>query len=318
MSDYESVDLDANGYPVLVDLEEIQLANAKLNNSVSSVVGVSRPALSGNPWFDPTSGRFANGPQGVAIKGGAALLARLLNSSKAYISTQAARIGADAMSAAPGTGGQVKITLYKLGAPVVSFMVPSKDTPANQAQVGSELTQHGAPGDGPNVNSVPAGVDPAEWHRRMDAVREAAREFDHQSLQDIREFLLGKTKRPLSDTELRSFEEDVRRQRLSDLVDVLDNSIRRRVADRLRFRRTVKVVPPRGWLRRSLAHLEDSEIADLHRRLLARGFSAEELQSHLINRYPEDRRSRLVSLVGDVKENSDSTTAHRRSPDPGQ
>jgi hypothetical protein len=43
--------------------------------------------------------------------------------------------------------------------------------------------------------------------------------------------------------------------------------------------------------------LEDNDIVELHRRLRSRGFSDEELEAHLINRYPDDRKEKLKARI---------------------
>jgi hypothetical protein len=297
MNKWVGLELDERGFPFLRDVEAtLELASARLNKSRSAVAGTTRQTESGNPWFDPTTGRFANGPAGVTVKLGGALLRNLLNASKRAIDARVLASGANGISAIPGDNGMVSITLYIDNTAIATFDVPSKEAePAT-----TELPQEPDPSEPEPPSSVPPGVDPEEWGRRLDAVREAAREFDPQAEEDLREFLKGRTRRELSEKEIEKFMEDVKRARLSDLVDVLDTSIRRRIAKRARGRRMVRVVPPRGYLRRTLAHLEDQDVAELHRRLEARGFSPEELESHLINRYPDPRREQIKSLVTDA------------------
>lgn len=298
---------------------ELHLASARFNKTQSAVAGTTRNTESGNPWYDPTTGRFANGPAGVSVRAGGALMRNLLNSSKRYISNVAARTKADAIAAAPGKNGMVIISLYLQGTLITQFSVPSSatnpsdDEARNPGPIGKETDTIGA------VGGVPQNVNKAEWRRRMDAVRAAAREFEPQEMEDIREWLQGKTNKDLTEDEIKNFLADVRAARVDDLVDILDTSIRRRVAIRKRGRRTVRVIPPRGWVRRTLANLMDDEIVELHRRLKSRGFSDDELEQHLINRYGEDRRAKLQARVGkatngkNTPQNSRSTDSKRRS-----
>lgn len=280
--------------PVLVDSEPrfLSLANARFNKTKSSVTGTTRQTNAGNPWFDPTSGRFANGPAGITIKGGGGLLRNLLNSSRALISQRISIIGADGMAATPGADGKITILLYKGDLVVARFEVPTKEVPI------SSIKDPEAENEPLLPSSLPEGVNPAEWARRMDAVRDAAREFDDQGLEDLREWLQGRTTRDLEEDELEELLTDIRRQRLSDLLDVLEHSIRRTLPLRTRSRRTVRVAAPRGWVRRTLTGLDNSEIAELFRRLEARGFTSDELDGHLLKRFPEIRRNKLRALVG--------------------
>jgi hypothetical protein len=297
MDRWHTVELDENGNPVLIDVDaKINLANAKFNKSRSAVAGTTRQTTAGNPWYDPGTGRFANGPAGVKVAGGGELLKLLLNSAKAHISVLAQRLGATSLVAVPASNGKVKVTLYKGGQVLAEVKAPTIHVdPKNVAKENSPATDKKAkPTDNPNK---PANVDPAEWERRMDQVRNAAREFDPQDLEDIKEWLQGKTNKDLTDEEFQAFLADVKRQRLSDLVDVLDHSIRRSVALRARGRRMLRVVPPRGWVRRTMAHLEDNDVVELHRRLRSRGFNDQELEAHLINRFPEDRREKIKARI---------------------
>lgn len=116
-----------------------------------------------------------------------------------------------------------------------------------------------------------------ELARRRDAVREAAREFEDLSDQDIKERLKGVTNRELSDNEIAIFREDVRSQVLDDLVDVLDQSTR----GRLRSRRTVRVVAPKGYRRKALNGLSEPERSEIEERLRARGWSEIDISSTL-------------------------------------
>lgn len=119
------------------------------------------------------------------------------------------------------------------------------------------------------TTSTPTSVDPLEWARRQDAVREAAREFEPLSSQDLQERLRGATSRPLTADEVSTFEQDVRSQVLDDLVDALDQNQR----GRRRSRRTVRVVAPRGYVKKTMRSLSAAERSDLEARLRARGWT---------------------------------------------
>jgi hypothetical protein len=138
---------------------------------------------------------------------------------------------------------------------------------------------------------TPANVDPAEWARRMDAVRAAAREFEQFSDQDIREFLKGRTNRELSESEIQAFLSDVRAQQLDDLVDVLDQNER----GKLRSRRFVRVTAPRGYTRKTLNGLSDQELQSLVRRLRANGWNDKQVNA-FAKRLPEKKQGILEGL----------------------
>lgn len=121
----------------------------------------------------------------------------------------------------------------------------------------------------------PATVRHGEWERRVDAARSAAREFEQLSDQDLRERLKGTTSRPLADQEVTDFRAEVRAQQMRDLVDILDNQ----ELGRLRARRTVRVMAPRGYVRRTINALDDQELGQLVGRLKARGFTDKHVKS---------------------------------------
>jgi hypothetical protein len=125
-------------------------------------------------------------------------------------------------------------------------------------------------------------VEPLELARRRDAVREAAREFEDLSDQDVRERLAGKTKRELTVDEVAQFRSEVRTQVLDDLVDMLDQSTR----GRLRSRRTVRVVAPKGYRVKLIRGLSADEQDEVEDRLKARGWTDQDVLSVL----PETRK----------------------------
>lgn len=126
----------------------------------------------------------------------------------------------------------------------------------------------------------PDGVAVDEWARRQDAVREAAREFETLSPQDIKERLRGLTSRELDEDDVKQFEVDVRAQQLDDLCDALDQ-MQRGVK---RGRRTVRIQMPRGYLRFALHRLTQDEVDELGARLTARGWSADDLRERLTSK----------------------------------
>lgn len=117
---------------------------------------------------------------------------------------------------------------------------------------------------------IPTAIEVA---RRSDAVREAAREFEDLSDQDVKERLKGTTSRQLSPAEISGFRDDVRRQVLDDLIDVLDQGHR----GVLRRRRTVRLSAPRGYRVKATNGLSADELAEVRERLSARGWSMMEL-----------------------------------------
>lgn len=289
----EHLVLDDSGYPML--LGGLDLARTYTPPPSASGPRTVRPGTrSGNPWHDPRSGKFANSPPGVNVRGGGDILTNLLNVSKRHISMRAAAIHADGILAEPAQDGRVKITLYIGEKPVTSFLVVGQGTPPRQARI--EDPKAGVVEDVNHVpSSIPPGVDPEEWGRRMDAVRDAAREIDFLENGDIAEFLQGRIKRPLTDDEIDSFREDVRRQRINDVVDWLDGVLRRQDIMKRRGRRMVKILVPRGYVQRTLAGLHDVELDAILNRLEGRGFDRNRVAENISSRFAGERKTILKS-----------------------
>lgn len=260
---------------------------------------ISPATKSGNPFHDPLSGKFGNSPPGVTVRAGGDLLKNLLNGSKRYIVLRSQSLDAKQISAEPAEKGRVKVTLYDInGKALSSFLVAGQATAPQHAQIQDTQTGRNEQLQHP-TSAVPPGIDPDEWARRMDAVRDAAREFDFHQQGDLHEWLKGRTKRDLDPDELDAFARDIRAQRIADLVDVIDHSMRRKIALRARGRRMVRVVPPKGFVQRSINGLEDDELSDIVRRLEARGLDRTLASIDIISRIRSpERRTLLQGQLG--------------------
>lgn len=126
----------------------------------------------------------------------------------------------------------------------------------------------------------PSTVDHVEWARRQDAVREAAREFEDLTEQDLKERLRGVTSKPLEDGDLAQFRADVRASVLDDLLDSLDQ----RVRGKLRGRRTVRLAMPNGYLKKALRSLDATEADQLDSRLRSRGWTEPQVKKEFWGR----------------------------------
>lgn len=115
----------------------------------------------------------------------------------------------------------------------------------------------------------PANVDPLAFARMMDAVRDAARNFDMFDEGDVQEFLQGRAKDPSVIDNL-AFLEMVKNQRLDDIVDILDQQLRSSGSKPFGSRK-VKITAPRGFLKRAIGGLDADQIAQAMHRLEGRG-----------------------------------------------
>lgn len=281
-----SAGLDSAGRPVLI----------KLANSVT--VGLPRQVNSGNPYYDSSTGKFANSPGGLSATVGKELIKLLTNASKGYIGQRARQLGANQIQLfkTNNNNNTIEVRIMKDGQLLETAHLPSIETDPDKADTPN------APDEAHDLHSViPKGVDAEAWARRMDFVREIAREFDNINIQDVREFANGRSKRQLTEHELANIVEDAKRLRVNDVVDILEGLIRKKVASKVIGRRKVRVAAPRGFLKRALSNLSDNEILEVHRRLIAKGFNSEELEDNYVNRFSANKREHIKELIGNVK-----------------
>lgn len=149
------------------------------------------------------------------------------------------------------------------------------------------------------TRTIPQGLTVDQFERRQDIVRDLAREMDDLDDGDMKEFLKRYPSVDFSKVRIDLLKQDVRAQRLDDLVDILDSQMRGRVAGMKRGRRTVKIAAPKGFQKRVFAGLEDEEVLKLVKRLEGKGWDPEDLTKHVISRVAdEERRTKLEQLYG--------------------
>lgn len=150
------------------------------------------------------------------------------------------------------------------------------------------------------TRTLPQGVTQEMWERRLDTVRDAARELDDMGAGDAKEFLRGRPNIVMSQVNIDLFLQDVRAQRMDDLLDILDSQLRSRVQGMRRSRRFVRVAAPKGWTTRVFAGLDDEEVLTLVKRLEGKGWDPGDLKKHVISRVnDEGRRTKLEQLYGE-------------------
>jgi hypothetical protein len=76
----------------------------------------------------------------------------------------------------------------------------------------------------------------------------------------------------------------VKEQKLSDLVDIIDQEIRTRGEAMKTGRRRVRVVSPKGYARRAFGALTDDGVAELMHRLEARGHDEGEVEAFVLGK----------------------------------
>jgi hypothetical protein len=136
---------------------------------------------------------------------------------------------------------------------------------------------------GKEVEETPGNLNPLEYKRMLDAARDAAREMDLPQEGDIKEFLEGRAKNP-GQVDIAGFLVIVKEQKLSDLVDIIDQEIRTRGEAMRTGRRRVRVVSPKGYVRRAFSALTEDGVAELMHRLEARGHDEAEVEAFVLGK----------------------------------
>jgi hypothetical protein len=132
---------------------------------------------------------------------------------------------------------------------------------------------------------TPPNVDPVEWKRFTDAVRTASREFDNPKIADIQDFINAHAKNPQA-VDPQEFLAAVQEQRISDLVDALDHQLRQ--AGSLQTgRRRMRLVTPKGYLRKILTTSTPDQIAEVAHRLESLGHDPQQVDQFLKSRVPK-------------------------------
>jgi hypothetical protein len=139
-----------------------------------------------------------------------------------------------------------------------------------------------------------------EQMRMMDAVREAAREYDTPSEADIKEFVAGRAK-DASKVDTQKFLDLTLEQRQNDLIDLLDNHLRSQ-GPLKRGRRKLRVSAPRGYLRRLLRSMDSDSIAQVSLRLRSIGHSDEEIDGFFQKKFGEEVMSQVASKKAQMSE----------------
>lgn len=313
-----NIDTDEHGFPILLATKAPGQVAAQPD---PSGVVAFRGAASGNPNFDPATGRF--GGQKTGAQGGTGD-ASLPDVSNQYISFVRQQFPDATSWAAYPSGTNATIKFFdKDGNTLTVFDVPSQN--ADQATLdqfqNEKLGPETAAAEQERVAAlgrlgIPQGVTPDEWEKRISAVRDAAREMDDMSEGDAKDFLAGRAG-DVSKVDVAQFLKDVREQRIDDLTDILDQQLRGTVDQMKRSRRTVRLVAPRGWTKRVFAGLNDEEVVKLLVRLEGKGWDPKDLTDNIISRVQnEERRAKIEQLFGERKKKSGKKADKIAAEDP--
>jgi hypothetical protein len=186
-----------------------------------------------------------------------------------------------------------QIQMDETGCPVMLADVPGAGVSRVDPDATSGNPRHdirsgkfGRGGAGGRREPPPANVDPIEYARMIDAVRDAAREFDSPDVGDVKEFLAGRAKAP-DKVDIQQFLTLVQEQRKSDAVDILDQQLRSSGV-LPRGRRKVRVAAPRGYVRRLIGSLDGDQLGEIMHRLAAKGHDPEDVDKFFNGKVKDD------------------------------
>ena len=138
---------------------------------------------------------------------------------------------------------------------------------------------------------APPNVDPIEWKRFTDAVRTAAREFDNPKIADIQDFINAHAKNPQA-VDPTEFLAAVQEQRVSDLVDALDHQLRQG-GSLPTGKRRMRLVTPRGYLRKIINFSTPEQLAEVSHRLESLGHDPQQVDQFLKSRVPAGQHAAI-------------------------
>lgn len=107
----------------------------------------------------------------------------------------------------------------------------------------------GSGGGGNKAATPPANTQQLDYHRMLDAVREASRSIDTPDESNVTEFIQERANAP-DQVDIANFLQLINAQRKQDLVDVLDQQLKgtshrvRMTASRVYMRRIIRTLPP--------------------------------------------------------------------------
>ena len=260
----------------------------------------------GNPWHDPRTGKFANGPPGVNVIRGGNLMGNLPNQSKWAVQERWKRSGGDTMAAAPAKDNRVLVTTFRAGKMVDQYYVssrpPGDGKSSERAPESAKGRPPGSPTPHPEVgvqhqadNAIerkrPAGIQAPqdELRRRENAVHQAAMSFGgDMTLDQTRDFLRRRTSRPLSSHELIQFHDDVKRSWVNTIADGFDERKHSESGKAVDLPKRISD----AWLRDNVSKMNHQDSHDLVTALRDRGWDQRELSERVLPHMPSERRRR--------------------------
>lgn len=139
---------------------------------------------------------------------------------------------------------------------------------------------------------APANVDPAEYKRMLDAVRDAARQLSSIDESTITEFISGRANHP-EQVDIDNFMAMVTEQRKADLLDIVDDNLREQS-------NIIRITASGDTVRELMRQLGSDEVADIMTRLEGMGHKPEEVDAYFDGR---------IEVAEQAKKKRDATRA---------
>jgi hypothetical protein len=139
---------------------------------------------------------------------------------------------------------------------------------------------------------APANVDPEEYRRMLDAVRDAARQLETIDESAITEFVQGRANHP-DQVDIANFMAMVTEQRKADLIDIVDDNLREQS-------NIIRLTASGDTVKQLMRQLGSDEVAEIMTRLEGMGHKPEEIDAYFDGR---------IAVAEEAKKKRDATRA---------
>lgn len=225
---------------------------------------------SGNPYRDPTTGKFSFGIPGVEFRSGQDLFKNLPKATKDAATQRILASGANIVGI-KNLGDKISIVALKDGRFLDKFTVKI-DKPVKQGE--KEKSQE------PEKKSLEQ-LGATE----RDAIIDAARNLDLTG-NKLKQWLEERLNITVEPETLQYFEELVDYQRIEDLINYLHTNMLRR-SDPAQNDKLVRIRTPRGYLRKTFSRLSEDQAREVLERLRAKGWNESEVQDQVVESMPK-------------------------------
>jgi hypothetical protein len=258
-------------------------------------LSIKIPVESGNPYRDPSTGKFSFGIPGVRFYAGLSLFKNLPKGTKDLITQKILGFGGNVVGLRQ-SGDKINVVVLKDGRLLGRFAVDLNSqvvrTEENALETGEEKVTTNFSG------------------KEKDVIVDAARNLD---LVDgkLEEFLAQNLEIEITPAVIAELSAQVESQRADDLISYLNSNMVRK-EESMDDSKTVRIRTPRGYLRKIFSIVKDDQVLDIIQRLQAKGWSEEKLESDVISQMPKRLKSQFATTSkkeeGDNEEKSDSAT----------